>query len=947
MFMNFMYALSDCSFRMNFFERSQNIQRGGRVVKREFEITGMTCAACSARVDKSVSAVDGVLNVSVNLLKNSMNVEYDESRADDDKIIESVRKAGYGAKLRYKNVKSGSSGNVSAKDDGDYRVMKKRLVISFIFAVPLFYLAMGHMAGLPFPSFLSGVENAPVLALLQFILLVPILFANSGYFTRGFANMFRGAANMDSLIALGAGASTLYSLYSLFRMTYAAGHGQPDVIESFMHGLYFEGAGTILALITLGKFFEARAKGKTSDAINKLINLMPKTARVFVDGEEKMIPADKVAVGDILIVKSGETVPADGEIVDGNAAVDESAVTGESIPKDKQKGDKVTGATTLMSGYIVMRVLKVGDDTVLSNIIRLVDEATSSKAPIAKLADKVSGIFVPVVIAVAAVSAIAWMIAGKGVEFSLLTAVSVLVVSCPCALGLATPTAIMVGTGRSASYGILIKSAQALETAHATQVVVLDKTGTITEGTPVVTDIGPAHGVDERELLLTAASLERMSEHPLAHAIADKARKNGVVALEADRFVQIPGRGISAFVNGKQCYAGNALFMKELNVDISELEGTAQSHSDEGKTPLFFAREYSLLGIITVADVVKPTSRDAVRELGEMGIEVVMLTGDNAKTAGAIKKIVGIDRVVSDVLPQDKEKEVRRIMESGKKVAMVGDGINDAPALAAADIGIAIGAGTDIAIESADIVLMHSDLEDVPKTIRLSRATMRNIKQNLFWAFFYNSIGIPVAAGCFYAAFNLRMNPMIAALAMSFSSVFVVTNALRLRFFDPEKHRGTGKRFYGKNKKAKAESKSCNMTGGEIPETAVMKKNAACVRRGIQKGRSCAYAENDGISEISRSSGNSGIGSENLADSALNIVLRIYISGMMCENCVCHVREALAAVKKIRCEEISLESGYADIRLLSDVNTEYVKKAVKKAVTKAGYRVTEVKKFES
>ena len=661
--------------------------------------------------------------------------------------------------------------------------MKKRLFWSAVFTIPLFYISMGHMFGWPLPQGLLGMENAMNFAFTQFLLLVPILFINSHYYKTGFRTLFEGSPNMDSLVALGSGAAVVYGIYAIYKISYGLGHMDMQMVDSFMMDLYFESAGTILTLITLGKTLEARAKGKTSDAITKLMDLAPKVARVERNGKEMRIPVEEVQAGEIIIVKAGESVPVDGVVLEGNSSVDESALTGESIPVEKHEGDTVIGATINKTGYFKMRATKVGNDTALAQIVRLVDEATSSKAPIAKLADKVSGVFVPIVITIAIVSTVVWLLAGYGLEFALSIGIAVLVVSCPCALGLATPTAIMVGTGRGATNGILIKSAEALETAHSLNTVVLDKTGTITQGKPVVTDILTEKGKKEEEVLQIAASLEKLSEHPLAEAIVAEAKKRRINFLPVEDFKQIPGQGISGNINGKVCLAGNSRMMNAFRVSNDKLVRLGEQLADNGKTPLFFSYGGKMVGVVAVADVVKPTSKQAIQELSSMGIEVVMLTGDNKKTAQAIQKQVGVDRVVAEVFPEDKEKEIRRLQEQGKKVAMVGDGVNDAPALARADVGIAIGAGTDVAIESADFVLMKSDLLDVSTAIQLSKAVIRNIKQNLFWAFIYNIIGIPIAAGVFYLAFGLKMNPMIGALAMSFSSVFVVSNALRLRWF--------------------------------------------------------------------------------------------------------------------------------------------------------------------
>ena len=685
------------------------MKEGIMLQKEQFDITGMTCSACSARVEKSVAKLHGIQEVSVNLLKNSMVASYDETVLGMNEIVEAVEKAGYGAIPRKKENKSKKNA-VDETAKKEYEAMKQRLCISLLFGILLFYISMGHMMGWPLPSILTGMENAIIFAFTQFLLLLPIVFVNFRYYKTGFKTLFHGAPNMDSLIAIGSSAAILYGIYAIYKIGYGFGHNDMQMVHEFMMDLYFESAGMILALITLGKFFEARAKGKTSDAITKLINLAPKVATTIRNGIELQVPVEEIEYGDILVVKAGETIPVDGEIVEGNASIDESALTGESIPVEKKADDKVIGATINKSGYFKMKATKVGDDTTLAQIVRLVDDATSSKAPIAKMADKVSGIFVPIVITIAVLAVIIWLIAGQSFEFALSIGISVLVISCPCALGLATPTAIMVGTGKGATNGILLKSAEALETAHNIDTVILDKTGTITLGKPIVTNIVCANGMAEREVLQIAASLEKLSEHPLAEAIISEADKKGMEYLKVSEFSQIPGQGISGIVNGSRCLAGNARLLQSNGISNEILQKVGDEMAENGKTPLFFAKDNKLIGIIGVADVVKATSRQAIEELENMGIETIMLTGDNIKTATAIQKQVGVKRIVAEVLPQDKEREVRKLQGFGKKVAMVGDGINDAPALARADVGIAIGAGTDIAIESADIVLMKSDL---------------------------------------------------------------------------------------------------------------------------------------------------------------------------------------------------------------------------------------------
>lgn len=747
--------------------------------KQLLDITGMSCSACSSRIEKVVNKMQGVEQMNVNLLKNNAHVTFDESVVDEKAIIARIEKLGFGARVHAANVAAPVPQQDTAAQEMEE--MRQRLIGSLLFAGLVFYQHMGRMWGWPLPSFILGQENELINALLQMLWCIPVLFIDRKYFIHGVRNLLSGAPNMDSLIAVGSGASFIYGLYSVFGMAYAFGHNRLDLLPGFADALYFEASAVILALVTVGKFMEARAKSHTSDAIKALMNLTPKTALVERHGLQGEIPVEEVVTGDVLIVKSGASVPVDGKIIEGSAALDESALTGESLPVDKTIGDKVIGGTINRSGYFKMEATAIGADTALAKIIALVDEATSSKAPIAKLADKVSGYFVPAVIGIAVLAAVVWLALGASWHFALTIAISVLVISCPCALGLATPTAIMVGTGRGAKSGILIKSATALETAHKIDTVILDKTGTITAGKPVVTDILPIK-ITENELLAFAAGLEKLSEHPLGEAIVAAAEAKQLVLTEAGNYKQIPGQGVTAELAGAECAAGNLKLLEALNVDVSSLMERYDKLAAQGKTPLYFVRAGELLGCIAVADTVKPTSREAIGKLQAMGLRVLMVTGDNQATAEAIRAQVGVDEAVAQVLPQDKEAVIRKLQQEGHIVAMVGDGINDAPALARADIGIAIGAGTDIAIEAADMVLIKSDLLDVAKAICLSRSVMTNIKENLFWAFIYNAVGIPFAAGVFYTAFGWLLNPLIAAAAMSCSSVSVVTNALRLRF---------------------------------------------------------------------------------------------------------------------------------------------------------------------
>ena len=742
-------------------------------MKIKFQVTGMTCAACSARVEKVTKAVPGVTSAEVNLLAGTMVAEV-ESEGVCENICAAVSKAGYGASLGEKKVEAPKE---SVNHD-ELKEMKKRILGSGVFLVILMYLTMGHMAGLPTPHIFHGLENALLFALVQFFLTLPAVYLNRAYFSRGLKALWHRSPNMDSLIAVGSGASLIYGVVALLRMAYGLGHGDWAVVELYSKNLYFESAAMILTLITLGKFLETRAKGRTGDAIRQLMDLAPKTAVVRREGRELEIPADQVLVGDTVLVKAGGRIPVDGTVTAGRASVDQSALTGESVPVEKEPGDTVAAATINISGFLEFRADKVGQDTTLSQVIRMVEEAGGSKAPIARLADKIAGIFVPAVMSVAAVTFAVWMLVGQTLEFSLTSAIAVLVISCPCALGLATPVAIMVGTGRGAKMGVLFKNAEALENLHHVDTVVVDKTGTLTTGKPEVTDILEA----DPTLLGVAGSLEARSEHPFAKAILNYLHEHHISVSEAGDFQTLPGRGVSGVLCGKRCYGGNRRLMEELGVSVPEYPELAA----QGKTPLYFCREDGrYLGAIAAADVLKADSAAAVKAMKDLGLDVVMLTGDNGATAAAIAREAGISSVISDVLPGDKAGVVAELQTKGHRVAMVGDGINDAPALVTADVGIAIGAGTDIAIESADVVLMSGSLCQVSGAVELSKATIRNIRQNLFWAFFYNTLGIPVAAGVLYPAFGIQLSPMLGAAAMSMSSVFVVTNALRLRLFRP------------------------------------------------------------------------------------------------------------------------------------------------------------------
>lgn len=745
-------------------------------MKNKFAVSGMTCSACSARVEKAISKLNGIQNVSVNLLTNSMTVEYDKSITADD-IITAVKEAGYGANLFETKRKSMSGVKSNAE-----KSMLKRLISSVCLLIPLMYISMGHMIGLPIPSIFIGHKNALNFALIQLVFCIPIMIINYKYYTVGFKNLFKGSPNMDSLIAIGSSSAFLYGVYAIIRIGIGLNSGDIETVSKFHMDLYFESAATILTLITVGKFLESRSKSKTSEAIDRLLNLSPETATILKDGKELEVLVEEIKTGDIVLAKAGERIAVDGEIIEGEASLDQSAITGESVPIEKTVGESVISATMLGSGYIKYKATRVGENTTLSQIIKLVEEASSSKAPIAKIADKVSGIFVPIVIGIAVVSLIAWLISGASFEFAISIAISVLVVSCPCALGLATPVAIMVGTGKSAQNGILIKSGEALEALQDVTDVVLDKTGTLTAGKPAVTDV-ITFGIDEKKLVQISGSIENMSEHPLADAVARECERQELSYLNTKAFKAEFGKGVYGEVEGKGYYIGNLSYIEDNSISYDNIKGDIERLSSEGKTPLIVAEEDQVVGVIAVADKIKPTSFDAVNLLKKSGVKVTMLTGDNNNTAEAVRSKLDIDNVIANVLPQEKEGVVASLQESGKKVAMVGDGINDAPALAKADVGIAIGAGVDIAIESADVVLMKNDVLDVCTAIDLSKAVIKNIKENLFWAFFYNTVGIPIAAGVFYPAFGLKLSPMFAAAAMSLSSVCVVMNALRLRFF--------------------------------------------------------------------------------------------------------------------------------------------------------------------
>ena len=829
----------------------------------QYNVTGMSCAACSARVEKAVSGVKGVTSCSVSLLTNSMGVE---GTASAEEIIAAVQNAGYGASLKKGNKAQGAqpSSDEEALKDRETPALKKRLIASLGFWIVLMYASMGHMMwGWPLPTFFDG--NHVAMGLLQLLLTVIIMVINQKFFISGFRSLWHRAPNMDALVALGSAAAFVYSTFALFAMTDAQVKGQMDAVMVYMDEFYFESAATILTLITLGKMLEARSKGKTTDALKGLMKLAPKTATLLRDGAEITVPIEQVAKGDIFVVRPGENIPVDGIVCEGNSAVDESTLTGESIPVDKAEGSSVSAGTLNQSGFLRCEATRVGEDTTLSQIIQMVSDAAATKAPIAKVADKVSGVFVPAVIAIAVVTVIVWLLVGQTLGFALARGIAVLVISCPCALGLATPVAIMVGNGMGAKNGILFKTAVSLEETGKAQIVALDKTGTITQGQPRVTDVLPAEGMGEGDLLSIAYALEKKSEHPLARAIHQRAEQDGLTAAEVQQFQALPGNGLSASLNGKTLLGGSFQFISG-QISVSEaMKARLEKLSEEGKTPLFFARDGKLCGIIGVADTIKEDSPQAIQEMQNMGIHVVMLTGDNERTANAIGAKVGVDEVIAGVLPDGKESVIRALQKKGK-VIMVGDGINDAPALTSADIGIAIGAGADVAIDAADVVLMKSSLSDVPAAIRLSRATLRNIHENLFWAFLYNTIGIPLAAGVFIPLLGWQLNPMFAAAAMSLSSFSVVTNALRLNFFrmhDPKRDHNIKTKFTTEIEK----------------ETKPMKKT-------------------------------------------------LKIEGMMCGHCEMHTKKALEAIDGVASAEVSHKTGTAVVTLEKEVADEVLKEAV-------------------
>lgn len=861
--------------------------------KNKFNIQGMTCSSCQAHVQKAVENLNGIKNVNVNLLSNSMIVEYDEKTLNDKKIIEAVKNEGYGATLAINSQKD----KIQNDNENTLKSMKKRLIISICFWIPLMYVAMYHMFydlfGIPVPKLINdlfhGPENAITFGFTQILLLIPIIYVNRNYFIIGFKRLFKLSPNMDSLIAIGSFSAIIYGIYAIYMIGFGLGHNNLELVSRFSNDLYFESAGTILTLITVGKYLETKSKGKTSEAINKLINLAPKTAIVLKNEKEIEVEVKDIKKEDIIIIKPGYSIPVDGIIIEGESSIDESTITGESIPTQKSINDKVISGTINKNGYFKMKATEVGDDTTLAQIIKLVEEAANSKAPISRLADKVSGVFVPIVITIALLVTIFWLINGQSFEFALSIGIAVLVISCPCALGLATPVAIMVGTGKGAELGILIKSAESLELLHKVDTVVLDKTGTITQGKPKVIDIITNQDLinevmsqknkvkvvlnknndltSKNNLLKIAGSLEKNSEHPLAEAIIEKTRENNLNLYEVKDFEAISGRGVRGKIDNIEYFGGNLAFMQENNVKLEDVLLKAEELSKQGKTLLYFAKENRLLGIIAVADTIKPTSKIAISELKKKNLEVIMITGDNKNVAESIGKNLEIDKVISEVMPQDKEREVTKLQASGKRVAFVGDGINDSPALVRSDVGIAISSGTDIAVESADIVLINDDLLSVVSAISLSKKVINNIKMSLFWAFFYNIIGIPVAAGLFYLSFNLKLNPMIGAAAMSLSSVCVVLNALRLKKFKPE-------------------FKKCD--------------------------------------------------SENLDNKERKIMKKLIVNGMSCNHCKMSVEKALKKIDNVEDVEVNLETK----EVIISSNKEIDNKVIEETIKEAGFEVS-------
>jgi Cu+-exporting ATPase len=870
--------------------------------KEKYNISGMTCSACSLAVEKSVKKVDGIASVHVNLITNTMEVEYDSASANSEYIISAVENAGYGAELSLDEIKM----EIEQAQMEEKRGFENRLKVSLISVIPLLYISMGHMIGFPLPSFMSQHESPLMFALLQLLFTLPIVWQGRSFYTHGFKTLIKRSPNMDSLIAVGTSAALAYGIFATIQIAIGVETGNDALAHKYVNDLYFESAAVILTLITVGKYLEARAKAKTSDAIKKLIDLAPKTALLFKEGETHVIPVTDVKVDDILLVRPGSQIPVDGVIVEGHSAVDESMLTGESMPAEKQVNDTVIGASINKTGAFKMKATRIGNNTMLAQIIKLVQDAQSEKAPIAKIADKISAIFVPVVLSISLIAFIVWLLLGYDFVFAMSIAISILVISCPCALGLATPTAIMVGTGKGAEYGVLIKGGEALELAHMIDTVVLDKTGTITEGKPVVTDV-ITFDIDENELMALAYAVEAQSEHPLSEAVKTYAEEHGIKAQEIRDFDTITGKGLKGTVLNKSVYIGNLALMKENNFEYVQIVETLEKFASQGKTPLIVVVDGIAKGIIAALDIPKATSIEAVKKLRQLNLDVIMLTGDNEKTARYVQEKVGIPKCYAEVFPDEKDKVISELQAKGKRVAMVGDGINDSPALARADVGIAIGSGTDIAIDAADIVLMKGNLGDVATAIQLSKATIRNIKQNLFWAFFYNVLGIPLAAGMLYLSFNIKLNPMFAAAAMSLSSVTVVTNALRLRMFKPKEINGK------------------DLANIVAFETKTFRSNVPEEDKDfLNKEDTSADMKN--ISDDS-------INNTNLKE-ALKMKKEIMIEGMSCNHCKMRVEKALNAFDGVTAE-VFLDEEKATIESMVDIDEA----SIVKAIEEAGYKV--------
>ena len=911
-------------------------------MEKKFDVSGMTCSSCVANVTKAVEKLDGVSGANVNLMTNSMKVNFDENIVDDEKIIGAVEKIGYGASPAGEKTKSEDK----PLDDRE-KALKHRLISSIIFMVILMYIAMGPMIHLPTPGIFHGREGAIIFAFSQFLLALPVVYINRDFYISGFKGLKNRAPNMDSLVAIGSLAALVYGIFAIYMMAYGFGQGDMELVDSYRHNLYFESSAMILTLITVGKYLEEKSKNKTRSSLANLMDLAPKMATVIEDGEEVVKNIEDVRVGDILLVRPGESVAVDGKVIEGASSLDESAVTGESIPVQKSVGDKVISASINTTGSFKFKAEKVGEDTTISQIIKLVDEANQSKAPIAKLADEIAGVFVPAVLIIAALTFVVWMALGYGFENALNFAISVLVISCPCALGLATPVSIMVATGKSADFGLLFKNAEVLENLHKIDVIVMDKTGTITEGKPILTDI--VTDLDEENFLKIAGSIEKNSQHPLASAIINYAQENDIDLEEITNFNSVSGRGLNGILDGNKYLAGNLEYMLEENIDLKDFQAKAEELAGEGKTSMYFANESEVLGIISVKDLPKESSKDAIKLLRDMGKKIIMLTGDNKKTAEAIADEIGVDQTLAGLLPQDKNKEIDKIQKSGKKVLMIGDGINDAPSLAKADIGMAIGHGTDVAIESSDVVLMRSDLLDVVSALELSKATIKNIKQNLFWAFFYNTIGIPLAAGLLFPAFGIKLSPMFAALAMSLSSVFVVNNALRLRRFKP---RGVKRSL----EEAKPSNEKENIKEGNLIEknekrTKIKVEGMTCghcekrVADALEKtGKAkdvVANHENSSVEFIDQGLSPEEI--ENAIEEAGYKIIKnkgednmekiLNVEGMSCNHCTATVKKALEGIDGVKEADVSLEGKNAKVELDKDVADE----ALVKAVEDAGY----------